>query len=76
MEINWNWVSLYLLVGVIYTLFRFWEEETFKKMMDEINNAPFSPEIIKMAFPVVMVLAVLTWPIHITRMIVRKLKGE
>ena len=75
MEINWNWVSLYLLVGVIYTLFRLWEEETFEKMMDEINNASFSPAIIKIAFPVIMVLAVLTWPILITRMIIRKLKG-
>ena len=70
------WFSLYILLGLIFVIFRFWKKRKFEKMLKECYQSHPSSDLVEIAFPLAMTVVVLVWPALFTRYILRRIRGE
>ena len=67
------WASLYVLLGLIFVIFRFWKKKKFEKMLEECYRSHPSSELVEVAFPLAMVVVVIVWPFFFIKLSARKI---
>ena len=72
---HYLWISLYILVGIIFMTIRLWNPNKYKKLM-EVCHDKVPEHYLQIVFPITMVLMTLMWPLPFFSFIKRKIKGE
>ena len=68
--------TLYILLGFIFVIFRFWKKKKFEKMLEECYRSHPSSTLVEVAFPIAMTAVVILWPLLFIKYSIRKISGK